>query len=208
MEPTGRTQEETMRKRKPGIRKTAGAMILAVLALIAAAPPATAERKGADLKVHQNGGAVTSGELIGVSETALILKSAETGGDIRLLLEDVSRLEIKKKPAVGTGMLLGALAGFVGGLAIGASEKSSPGSSPVRKAYFWGATFSFSNTNSWESLSKIGISFVGAGTGAILGAGLAMAIMGRTYWVAGMSAQARGVLLKDLRLMARVPDYQ
>jgi hypothetical protein len=197
-----------MRKRKPGIRKTAGAMILAVLALIAAAPPVAAERKGADLKVRQNGGAVTSGELIGVSETALILKSAETGGDIRLLWEDVSRLEIMKKPAVGTGMLLGALAGFVVGLAIEASEKSSPGTSPVRKAYFWGATFSFSNTNPWDSLSKIGIGFVGAGTGAILGTGLAVATAGWTYRVAGMSARARGALLKDLRSKARIPDYR
>jgi hypothetical protein len=204
-----KAREGTMRKRMQVLRKTAGAAVLTAFILILSTPPAAAERTGANLKIRQEGGAQVSGELIGVSETALILKNAENGADFRILWEDISHLEIIKKSHLGTGLLLGALAGFASGVLIGAAEgESAKRPSPARISYFWGMTIIAGDGNFLKIDPTVVGGVLGTITGAALGGGIALAAAGRTYRVAGMSAQARGTLLKDLRSMARVPDYR
>lgn len=113
----------------PRVRRS----IASVLALWAISLPGALlakERRGADLDIVRRNGLRSSGELIAVKQSSLLLLNA-AGQDVSVESADISSLTIHKKSRATkgslTGFLIGSVVGGIAGAAVDIGEYKSQG---------------------------------------------------------------------------------
>lgn len=131
-----------------------------------------------------------AGELVGVRKDAVVV-GLESGESREIAVADIARIRVVRRKATGLGLIIGAVAGGVGGGAL-AAGKAEPEDSFLDK------------------LSPVAA--IGA-AGALLGGGLGAMIGSqfggdKTYDLANMSGAEVEKLMAKLSKAARVKDYQ
>ena len=59
------------------------------------------ERRGAELVIQKKDGQQAKGELIAVKKNSLLLKDSQTGADVSIAIEDITKIKIARKSKGG-----------------------------------------------------------------------------------------------------------
>lgn len=150
------------------------------------------DKKGAEVEIITSEAEQIRGELIAVKDTSLLILERETGRDRTFLFSDVSQIIIVKRSRIIFGTTLGALAGGVTGMLLGALVSF---------------TDNEEEDKSWD-YGKIG-GTIGLGAGAAGGA-LFGFLEGKDKRVlfSELPPQEKEAFLEELRNMARVTGRQ
>jgi hypothetical protein len=170
------------------MKKSVLALVLVFFTVVCSGNLIAKERHGADLVITKTDGQQINGELIAVKETSLLLLDSQTGADVSVEIGEIRVIRIVKKSKALLGIGIGLLAGLVGGLIIGGTEKTIEGTRGEAVAIYTGA-----------------IGGPAALIGGIIGAAIGT---DKTIQIEGKSPEETKGILEKLRRQARVTNAQ